>query len=292
MPSITLTNMELGTYLLLVLSVISFWIRVSFPWAFWPAAATVCGYFAGILTGPAVVPIAILAGTCWFYGQEKTKTVKRPLVRGGLAIVILIVALLLGFNVFPGFHNTTVVDQIRLSPNSAPYTLRLSFGKIVAGILLLSLCYQSFIVTGKEWFEALRRSLPISTLNIVVILALALLLGFVRFEPKWSDFFWPWAIAMLFFTVMAEEAFFRGFIQNELQLSLKKYRFGQIIALVVAAVLFGLSHLGASATYIFLSILAGLGYGLAFQRSGRIEMSMLAHFALNTARFLLVTYPR
>jgi len=41
-----------------------------------------------------------------------------------------------------------------------------------------------------------------------------------------------------------------------------------------------------------LAIVVGTGYGWAFQRSGRIEMSMLAHFALNTTRFLLLTYPR
>jgi len=40
-----------------------------------------------------------------------------------------------------------------------------------------------------------------------------------------------------------------------------------------------------------LSTVAGLGYGWVYQRTGRIEASILTHFALNLVHFLLFTYP-
>lgn len=53
--------------------------------------------------------------------------------------------------------------------------------------------------------------------------------------------------------------------------------------------LFGLVHFGGGIRYVVLATIAGVGYGLAFHRSGRIEMSMLAHFTVNSIRFLFFT---
>jgi uncharacterized protein len=43
---------------------------------------------------------------------------------------------------------------------------------------------------------------------------------------------------------------------------------------------------------VLLAAAAGLGYAIAYQRTGRIEASMTAHFTLNATHFLLFTYPR
>ena len=37
--------------------------------------------------------------------------------------------------------------------------------------------------------------------------------------------------------------------------------------------------------------LAGVGYGVAYQRTRRIEAAMVVHFALNAVHLLLFTYP-
>jgi membrane protease YdiL (CAAX protease family) len=42
---------------------------------------------------------------------------------------------------------------------------------------------------------------------------------------------------------------------------------------------------------VLLATIAGTGYGLAYQRSGRVEMAILTHFAVNATHFLLFTYP-
>ena len=61
--------------------------------------------------------------------------------------------------------------------------------------------------------------------------------------------------------------------------------------LSVAAGLFGLVHAGGGPTYVVLATLAGVGYGWVFLRTGRIEASILTHFALNAVHFLGFTYP-
>ena len=63
-------------------------------------------------------------------------------------------------------------------------------------------------------------------------------------------------------------------------------------AIAVGSLLFGLSHFAGGTSYIVLATVAGLGYGIVYQRTQSIEMSMLAHFTLNTTHFLLFTYPQ
>jgi membrane protease YdiL (CAAX protease family) len=41
-----------------------------------------------------------------------------------------------------------------------------------------------------------------------------------------------------------------------------------------------------------LATVAGFGYGIVYHRARSVEMSMLAHFALNATHFLLFTYPQ
>ena len=62
-------------------------------------------------------------------------------------------------------------------------------------------------------------------------------------------------------------------------------------ALAVAAGLFGLAPAAGGPAYVALATVAGVGYGWIYQKTSRIEASMLTHFALNTVHFLGFTYP-
>jgi len=292
-PPITLSGLALTTYILLLLTVVSLWIRaVPMLWAGLLSAAVLFGYLSGILAVVAIVPIALMAGTCWYYGKLTANDSQRPTLKIVAAIMILVIASLLALHLLPGFNNQSLIRNVVLSPLSVPYSQWLNFDKTIAGVLILGLCYRGLITTRQEWFEALLRGVPFILINIVIVVVAAFVLGFVRFDPKWTTFFFPWAAINLFFTCMSEEVLFRGFIQRELQTRLKKFRFGQMAALVVSAILFGSLHFSGGITYVLLSTIAGAGYAFIFQRTGRIEMSMLAHFSLNATHFLLLTYPR
>jgi hypothetical protein len=61
---------------------------------------------------------------------------------------------------------------------------------------------------------------------------------------------------------------------------------------VASALLFGLAHAGGDIKWVALATLAGVGYGAAYAKTRRIEAPILAHFLLNAAHFVLMTYPR
>lgn len=293
LPLITLNSFVIATYALLFLTVVFLWVRTKSPlWLGLLLVTVISGYLSGVVTAIAILPIALMALACWYYGQLTMSDAPQPVLKGIVATVVLIIAILLGFHLLPGFNNQTLVRNLVLSPGSAPYTQWLNFDKTIAGLLILGLCYRGLMTARREWMEALRRVAPIILINIAIVVGLAFMFGFVRFDPKWSAFFPLWAMVNLFFTCMSEEALFRGFIQRELDLRLQKYRFGRVVAIAVSAILFGLVHYAGGVTYVLLATVAGVGYALVFQRSGRIEMAILAHFVLNTMHFLLLTYPR
>ena len=116
-------------------------------------------------------------------------------------------------------------------------------------------------------------------------------MGYTAWAPKWTTLFLWWAPINLFFTCLSEEAFFRGFVQQELSRIGAHSDAAALIALVVGALLFGLAHLGGGMSYVIAATLAGLGYGWAFQRTQRIEAAMAVHFGVNAVHFLLFVYP-
>ena len=281
-----------ATYVALLFSVLGLWIG-RWVWVTALAIAIVVGYAAQVLQGPAVIWIAAFAALCMGYRHARTDTSLRfrAVLLTLSAIGIIALGLLLAMHVAPGFHNFLVLDKVVLSPGAEPYTLYLNFDKTVVGICLLGLCHPTLLSRATEWRKAVRRGTPLALGNVMLVALVALLFGYLTWQPKWTSLFWIWAPVNLFFVCLAEEAFFRGFIQREISGAFKGSRLGAVLAVSVSAVLFGLAHFAGGVTYVVLAALAGLGYAVVYQRTKSIEMSMLAHFALNTAHFILFTYP-
>jgi membrane protease YdiL (CAAX protease family) len=282
------------TYVALLLAILGLWIGRS-VWLALMAVAVVAGYAAGVLQGFAIVSILAFAAVCLCYARARELAaggIKRRLALGFSAAGILLLGLLLGMHVLPGFHNFLALDRVVLSSGAAPYTLYLNFDKTLVGIFILGLCHEPLLRNARRWAEAARRAAPIVPIHVALVAAGAAAIGYLTWQPKWEPIFALWAPVNLFFVCLSEEAFFRGFIQRELSTALAGVRAGNAIAVVVSAGLFGLAHFGGGMSYIVLATAAGLGYAIVYQRTRSIEMSMLAHFALNTVHFLLFTYPQ
>ncbi len=123
---------------------------------------------------------------------------------------------------------------------------------------------------------------------IVIIITLVLVSGYVLFEPKLPDILLIWMINNFFFICFSEEVFFRGFIQRTLQNLLPKQ---QMLALVIASLIFGVAHFQGGLTYVILSSTCGFFYGYAYYKTNKILCSMMVHFGLNLSHLLLFTYP-
>jgi membrane protease YdiL (CAAX protease family) len=282
------------TFALLGLAVLALWLGGDDrapalrrdAWLLFLTASLVAALASGVIRPVGLVWVAAVAAATYAMGPRHAAG-----WRGYLALVTFVaVAAGLAFHRLPGFSNPRVIDAVRFRADAIPYSLYLNFDKALAGLFVLGWC-QTRMVTGREWRAMLVGAAPWAAGLIGLIMVLSLAAGYVRFEPKFPPETWLWLVVNLGLTCLAEEALFRGFVQAQLQRAWQHFAAGRWLALGVAALLFGLAHAAGGATYVALATVAGLGYGWVYQRTGRIEASILTHFTLNTAHFLLFTYP-
>jgi hypothetical protein len=116
--------------------------------------------------------------------------------------------------------------------------------------------------------------------SIAVVLGLGL--RFLHFHARWpSAAHAAGAFGFTFLLIaIPEELFFRGWLQNLLE-----RRLGRTPALLVTAVLFGLSHFNWR--YVVMAALAGIFYGRAWRQERRVGAYLLSerfgHMQASTA---------
>lgn len=225
--------------------------------------------------GIATLPVfLLLLASGWMVRQPRWKI-------AGHGLFILL-ALGLALHWLPGFNNARVFDQVRFTPDAAPFSMNLNLDKPLIGFWLLLAC---------PWIIMPRRTRPglallAGSMTILGCLAIAWLINLVGWSPKWPPHAWFWVANNLLLVSLVEEALFRGYLQGGLQRFL-----GANPALAASALLFGLAHVGGGWPWVVLATLAGAGYGLAW-RHGGLPAALLAHFGLNLAHFTLFTYPQ
>jgi uncharacterized protein len=131
-----------------------------------------------------------------------------------------------------------------------------------------------------DWKIGLRELL----FYIPIAVTLGLALGFLHWHGQVSR---PWLLpGTWIFTylliALPEEIFFRGWMQN-----LFERRIGRTASLLLAAVLFGLSHFNKRTAhfnwrYVLLAAIAGIFYGRAWGSERRIAASSITHASVDT----------
>jgi uncharacterized protein len=112
-----------------------------------------------------------------------------------------------------------------------------------------------------------------------VVIAAGLALGFIHPHanvPSLAKAILSWVGIFVFITVL-EELFFRAWVQNFLE-----RRLGRNAALVIASILFGLSHFNKRSAhfnwrYVLLATIAGIFYGRAWRSKRRVAASAVTH---------------
>jgi uncharacterized protein len=117
-----------------------------------------------------------------------------------------------------------------------------------------------------------------------IAIALGLSIGFLHLHASWPPLpsFAGACLFTFFFIAVPEELFFRGWLQNLLE-----RRIGRLPALLLTAVLFGLSHwnkrtLHFNWRYVLLAMVAGIFYGRAWRQQRRVGASAIAHASVDT----------
>lgn len=268
-----------ATYGLLALTVLSLWRPARWPWILMLVLAAACGRYFALVGNQALLALAAFGFLAWCASQAKG---------GALRVVLLtltaLMALALSLHRFPGFVNPALVSELRLSANAPAFTHRLNFDTIAAGIILFGLFCKP--ARSKRDWQAVAAQWPLIAGTPVLVLAAGLALGFVAFDVKFSAYTPVFLLCNLLFTCVTEEAFFRGFLQEQFS------KAGPYVALLLTSVLFGIAHFRGGPVYVVLATVAGLGYGYAYLRSKRIEAAIFTHIAVNGLHFVAFSYPK
>lgn len=261
---------------------------VLLPWLCVDVAAVATGVGTGVLKLPGLLALALLAAICLTaQGREGRPDASAWVWAAGL------LSLALALHLVPGFHNPLLVNAARTSPDALPFTLYANFDKGSVGLFLLA-CFAPRLTSLRDARAIAWPTFAAVVGSAVVSIGVAWAAGYVRPEYK-LDALPPFTLEFLgtnlFFTCVAEEAFFRGLIQERLARALAGRK--QLVWLppLVSALLFGLAHASSGVLYMGLATLAGAGYAWAYARTRRIEAAVLAHFAVNAVHFLFFSYP-
>ena len=226
-------------------------------------------------------PVAALVSLAGLLLAWRTPTLPQPW-RGVALTLVLLWALALTLHLVPGFDNLKVLDRVQAGPASVPFTLYLNLDKplIFFGLLL---AWPALLGPGgtMRW-----RPLALLILPLAALLIAAWQLGALKPEVGLPHWWWLFALNNLLFTCVAEEALFRGLIQQGVASRSKPW-----LGLLVASLLFGAAHLAGGPLLVLFAALAGACYGLAFLLSGRLGVAIAIHFLFNFAHLALFTYP-
>jgi len=276
---------------LLALAVVALWVPGAWlgrpMWQWLSVAALGGAWWSGVIRaeGACVAYLWFLALHVWTIDGGAPGW-RRALAAG----VVLVAAAALMAHAMPGFANPRVIDAVRFTPDAVPFSLYVNFDKTLIALGLLGLAHAR-VASAREWRRVFVEVAKVAPLTIAVVLAGSITLGYVRWAPKLPVEAPLWVAVNLLFTCTAEEALFRGFIQGGLRRAWANVRGGRWLALAVGAVAFGLAHVAGGWKYVALASVAGAGYGWVYERTQRVEASVLTHFALNALHFFLFTYP-
>jgi len=132
-----------------------------------------------------------------------------------------------------------------------------------------------FHFRGNDWKIGLRELVFFAP--AVIVLGLAL--GFLHphsYIPTFAKAALSW-VGIFVFVAVLEELFFRAWVQNLLE-----RRLGRTPALIIASILFGLSHFNKRSAhfnwrYVLLATIAGIFYGRAWREQRRVPASAITH---------------
>ena len=272
-------------FILLGISFLSFWMRrpllaVAGPVESTPvsnrslsslflAGSLLLGLFSGFLSWLGL-SIFLLWALLWFYYLSN-----RSLL---LFSVLVAASYLFKFHLLPGFTPHWITPKFSLGFDSA-----------LLGIIPLSLLIP--LASSKaDWIKTLKGFL-LGCGGIALLAVAALASGAVHLQPHLPSFAAARYLNNFCLVAIPEEAFYRGFIQQQLCNSLRSVKGGKAIALILSSLLFTLAHLywTPSPDLFAFVFLAGLLYGGVYLISG-VESAILTHFLLNFIHMTFFSY--
>lgn len=275
------------SYLLLILAMTSQWLyKHIWFWGSCFIGSYVAAYYGDIATLKTLIPVGILF-LCHLCIKEEIGGFARFFA----AIIAAIISIALMTHFIGGFHNICLYSKWKSSANALPMNIYLNFDKAIVPLFILGL-YTPLIQTKEEFRRVVAYSFAWFLLLASLLLGLSYYFGIIAFDFKLPLITPIWLIYQLFFVVIPEEAFYRGFIQREISINLPN-KGAPFLAILVTSLLFTAQHLFfiLDPYYLVLVFLSSLFYGAVYQFTQMIECAILVHLAINITHFFFFSYP-
>ena len=201
-------SIQLAAPFLLMAAILSCWLGRGWLTALLAVITVVAGFCTGTLSLLALLALGILCLSGWLLARGSNLPAR--LIAGAVFIGLSVA---LSLHIVPGFNNILVWDQQTVKSASAPFTLYYNIDKPWVGLVLL-LASVPLLKTSGQWTASLGKSVLPIIIMLSVIFTAGFMSGFVRWQPEWPQLGLWFLLNNLIFTAVAEEAFFRGFIQK------------------------------------------------------------------------------
>lgn len=278
--------MSLLSYLLLISIISIFFIKNQYILAGLLVAITTLSFYQDTINIYGIAMLIAFAGVCY----STFNTTKNKVAHFLLLCSTVVMLYYITTHKFPGFTNPIFINPVKVSESSSFYFSFLNVDKILSMLILFT--------TGKFYlksFKLNKQDIKVTLLTalscIFTILLPAILVGYIKFDPKVPSILLPWVIHNLFFVCCSEEVIFRMYLQNSVQQILPKTKASAILSLLIASVLFALYHFDSGIVMMALAGITGLFYGYSYQKTNNIIPAILVHFLLNFCHFIFFTYP-
>ncbi|MCB1109879.1 MAG: CPBP family intramembrane metalloprotease [Chlamydiia bacterium] len=273
-------------FISLILAFISLWVhRKPWLWGSFLALSFIFAFIGKLIDLKIFVALALLCGAHLAL-TSTLKGIVRMIVMG--VAFFISIALLAHF--FPGFHNWKLGENLQISKDAYPYSLYLNYDKPFIGFFPLAISIP--LLSRMHLRMVVLKTLALTALGVMILMILALYLHLVDIDLKFPHITAIWLISNLFFVTIPEEAFFRGFLQREIDQSLNT-KWSGTASVIIVSLLFALLHFSFVHDLGFLSLafIASLIYGGVYQATRSIESSIFCHYLFNVVHFFCFTYP-
>ena len=179
----------------------------------WPVLASLSiatAVIAGIVEWAGLAIIILFAGAC----LAATRSTQSTPLRFLSWTMVVVCAVALASHNIPWIHNVLIFENVTLSPSAEPFTLFWNFDKAVVGVFLYIMCLPP--QSGTQWGRLIAIVTTVTILTLAVVAVPGIAIGFIAWDPKWPIILMAWIPANLLITCVAEEAFFRGLLQQHL----------------------------------------------------------------------------
>ncbi len=220
-----------------------------------------------------------------------------PISNRALLALALCLTVVLGFFIAiyrpGGFSYPLVWRTDSLYPGGDKWILYANLSKGLGGYLVLlwlgHIHHKEPPNLGRNVFPSIKDWL-LAICAALFILGVGYLFFGISWQPKMVSGLLPFILVNLFVTVLAEEAFFRLLLQDQI-MRFSRGILGILASVAIVSLLFAFSHSGAIGSAFFLYLTAGTLYALVYTATRRLTVSIGTHFGVNIAHFIFLEYP-